>query len=68
MSELTVGEHLQNWCIRNKIDVTSPSFPGAVDLAIRNAIRDQEPSNLSTTRAVSSGATSPSASASLVAN
>lgn len=68
MTELTIGEHLQNWCLREKVDVTSPMFPGAVDLAIRNALRDQEPNKRCTTIAVSSGSTSSSASARVVAN
>jgi len=38
--EKTLGLHLQNWLIRNKIDVTDPLFVEAVNHTIENAIRD----------------------------
>lgn len=68
MKDLTIGEHLQNWCLREKIDVTSPLFPGAVDLAIQNALRDQDDRSLSTTSPVRSGATAVPSFASAAAN
>ena len=38
--EKTLGLHLQNWLIRNKIGVTDPIFVDAVNHTIENAIRD----------------------------
>jgi hypothetical protein len=41
--EKTLGAHLQNWFIRNKImSVLDPVFVDAVDGTIENALRDQE--------------------------
>jgi hypothetical protein len=36
----SLGQHLQNWLLRNKIDVTHPLFVDSVDHTISNAIRD----------------------------
>ena len=42
---LSIGQQLQNWLIRNQIDVTHVLFVAAVDHAIANATRrDQAPS------------------------
>ncbi len=38
--EKSPGQHLQNWLIRNKMNVTDPMFVDAVDHTIENAIRD----------------------------
>ena len=38
--EKTLGFHLQNWLIRNKMGVSDPMFVDAVDHTIENAIRD----------------------------
>jgi hypothetical protein len=38
--EKSLGQHLQNWLIRNKMSVTDPLFVNAVDHTIENAIRD----------------------------
>jgi hypothetical protein len=37
-----IGQDLQNWLLRNKIDVTHPLFVPAVDLAFKNAMRAVE--------------------------
>jgi hypothetical protein len=38
--EKSLGQHLQNWLIRNKMEVTDPMFVDSVDHTIENAIRD----------------------------
>jgi hypothetical protein len=38
--EKTPGEHLQTWLLREGVNVDSPDFVGAVDLTVRNAMRD----------------------------
>jgi len=38
--EKTLGHHLQNWLIRNKMGVSDPMFVDAVNHTIENAIRD----------------------------
>ena len=40
--ELSLGQHLQNWFIRNNMDVTHPLFVASVDHTIANAIRDSK--------------------------
>ena len=37
---MTVGQQLQNWLIRNDMEVTHPLFVRAVDHAFENAMRD----------------------------
>jgi hypothetical protein len=44
-TELTIGQHLQNWLIKNRINVTDAIFPGSVDLAVENAKRSQQSSD-----------------------
>jgi hypothetical protein len=41
-AQKTIGQHLQNWLIRNDIAITDPLFVPAADLAIRNAVRDHK--------------------------
>jgi hypothetical protein len=36
----SIGLALQNWCLLNKVDVTSADFAPAVDLAVTNALRE----------------------------
>lgn len=39
----SIGQELQNWLLRNEIDITHALFVPAVDLGFENAARDQFP-------------------------
>jgi hypothetical protein len=40
--DISIGEALQNWLLRNRLDVTSDVFVAAADLAFENEIRNQD--------------------------